>query len=72
MVDAYSASPRRPYRSLPHGAALEELLAGRGGQHDPDVVGEFLRMEAAVLDLMDGLARTAPTVHLHAAAPAPA
>jgi len=74
VVDSYSAMRQdRPYRAgMRHGQALEELLAGQGRQHDPDVVGEFLRMEAAVLDLMDGLARIAPLEHLHAAVPAAA
>ena len=74
VVDSYSAMRQdRPYRQgMPHGAALEELAAGRGRQYDPDVAAEFLRLEGPVLELMDGLARTAPTVHLHAAHPAAA
>lgn len=74
VVDAYSAMRQdRPYRrGMAHGAALAEVLRCRGMQFDPDVAGEFLRLESPVQELMDGLARTAPTVCLHAGCPAPA
>ena len=68
VVDSYSAMRQdRPYRrGMPHGEALEEIIRNRGSQFDPDAAAEFLRLESPVLELMEGLARTAPTVHLHA------
>lgn len=68
VVDSFSAMRQdRPYRQgMGHGPALEEVARCRGGQFDPDVAGEFLRQEAPVRELMEGLARTAPTVHLRA------
>lgn len=55
VVDVYDALvSRRPYKEpFPHEVAVKEILNGRGGQFDPDVVEAFMAFESELPSLYE-------------------